>query len=76
MNSKVILITVLIFTSSTLFANPLVVAVVKEGAKQIIKKAPKVIKTIAPLLPIADLVAEEVKEKMSKKKLDLLKTKF
>jgi hypothetical protein len=68
---KLIIIYLFIFYSEAL-ANPVVVSIVKEG----IKKAPKIIKVLAPLLPISDLMAEEVKEKMSKEKLDLLKINF
>jgi hypothetical protein len=65
---------IIIFLSfSTLSANPIVVAV----GKEIIKKAPKIITKIVPLLAtITELGAEEFTEPMSKKKLDLYKTKF
>ena len=72
MKTKLIIIFVS-FSFSTLSANPIVVAV----GKEIIKKAPKIIKTIVPLVgAISELGAEEVKEPMSKKKLNLYKTKF
>ena len=65
---------VIIFLSfSTLSANPIIVAV----GKEIIKKAPKIIPKVVPLLAtITELNAQEVKKPMSKKKLDLYKTKF
>lgn len=69
-------ITYLLFSSSLLTANPIAVTIVKEGTKEVIKKAPKIIKAVAPLVPISDLAADEVKEKISKEKLDLLKTDF
>lgn len=72
---KLIIIYLFIF-SSLLIANPIAVTIVKEGTKQAIKKAPKIIKAVAPLLPVSNLGADEVKEKMSKEKLDLLKTDF
>jgi hypothetical protein len=72
MKIKLIII-FLSFSFSTLSANPIVVAV----GKEIIIKAPKIIPKIVPLLAtITELGAEEVTEPMSKKKLDLYKTKF
>jgi hypothetical protein len=72
MKIKLIII-FLSFSFSTLSANPIVVAV----GKEIIRKAPKIIPKIVPLLAtITELGAEEVTEPMSKKKLDLYKTKF
>lgn len=74
MKFKVILIIGIVF-SSTIMANPIVTTIVKE----VIKKAtPKVAPIVTTLIATAsELGAEEIEEKaMSKKELDLYKTKF
>ena len=72
MKTKFIIIFIF-FSFSTLSANPIVVTI----GKEIIKKAPKILKIIIPLASsISELGAEDIKEPMSKKKLDLYKTKF
>lgn len=71
-----LIILVVAFSISTSLANPVVGVVIKEGAK----KLPKLIKVIIPIVisSVSELNADEIKEKkpISKKKLDLYKTKF
>jgi len=74
MKLKVIFIAGIVF-SSTIMANPIVTTLVKEVVKKV---SPKVAPIVTTLIATAsELGAEEIEEKtMSKKELDLYKTKF
>ena len=77
----------IIVSSSTIIANPIVITIAKKVGKKVVKKATPKVATLFAV--IAELGAEEIKDDktiskkksdsnqtMSKKDLDLYKTKF